>query len=145
MLEDPVMGPSFILPLKSQGVMRVEESALIFRMKFTTKPGEQWVIRREAYRNVRDALADAGIHFAHREVRVNLPELDHHDVGLANSVNTESTSVDQQPERSPTRSNEKLKERVVQAATAAATGIIASEALKKGRMDDDGGGMDDEM
>jgi hypothetical protein len=27
------MGPSFILPLKSQGVMRVEESALIVRMK----------------------------------------------------------------------------------------------------------------
>jgi small-conductance mechanosensitive channel len=32
-LEHPEMGPSFILPLKSQGVMRVEESALIVRMK----------------------------------------------------------------------------------------------------------------
>jgi len=74
MLEDPEMGPSFILPLKSQGVMRVEESALIVRMKFTTKPGEQWVIRREAYRRVRDALAEAGIYFAHREVRVRLPD-----------------------------------------------------------------------
>ena len=74
MMEDPEMGPSFILPLKSQGVMRVEESALIVRMKFTTKPGEQWVIRREAYRRVRDALAEAGIHFAHREVRVRLPD-----------------------------------------------------------------------
>jgi small-conductance mechanosensitive channel len=74
MLEDPELGPGFILPLKSQGVMRVEESALIVRMKFTTKPGEQWVIRREAYRRVRDALADAGIYFAHREVRVRLPD-----------------------------------------------------------------------
>lgn len=74
MLEDPELGPSFILPLKSQGVMRVEESALIVRMKFTTKPGEQWVIRREAYTRVRDALAEAGIFFAHREVRVRLPD-----------------------------------------------------------------------
>lgn len=74
MLQDEEMGPSFILPLKSQGVMRVEESALIVRMKFTTKPGEQWVIRREAYRQVRDALAEGGIFFAHREVRVRLPD-----------------------------------------------------------------------
>ena len=145
MLEDPIMGPSFILPLKSQGVMRVEESALIFRMKFTTKPGEQWVVRREAYRNVRDALADAGIHFAHREVRVNLPELDHHPVGPSNSGKTESTTVGQQPQTAPALSNEELKQRVTQAATAAATGIIASEALKKGRLDDDDGDMDDEM
>ena len=74
MLEDPELGPCFILPLKSQGVMRVEESALIVRMKFTTKPGQQWVVRREAYRRVRDALAEAGIFFAHREVRVRLPD-----------------------------------------------------------------------
>jgi len=74
MLEDPELGPNFILPLKSQGVMRVEESALIVRMKFTTKPGEQWVVRREAYRKVRDALAKGGIFFAHREVRVRLPD-----------------------------------------------------------------------
>jgi small-conductance mechanosensitive channel len=74
MLEDPVIGPNFLQPLKSQGVFRVEESALIIRMKFTAVPGEQWVIRREAYRRVRDALAAAGISFAHREVTVRLPE-----------------------------------------------------------------------
>lgn len=54
--------------------MRIEESALIVRMKFTTKPGEQWVIRCEAYSRIRYALAEAGIFFAHREVRVRLPE-----------------------------------------------------------------------
>lgn len=51
----------------------MEESALIVRMKFTCKPGEQWAIRREAYARVRDALQQAGIHFAHREVRAHLP------------------------------------------------------------------------
>jgi small-conductance mechanosensitive channel len=73
MRTDPVLGSHFLQPLKSQGVFRVEESALIIRMKFTAVPGEQWVIRREAYRRVRDALAAEGIVFAHREVTVRLP------------------------------------------------------------------------
>jgi small-conductance mechanosensitive channel len=74
LLEDEELGPQFILPLKSQGVIRTEESALIVRMKFTTHPGKQWVVRRVAFQRVRDALSDAGIEFAHREVRVRLPE-----------------------------------------------------------------------
>ena len=74
MLEDPEIGPHMLQPLKSQGVMRVEESALIIRMKFTAKPGEQWVVRRVAYTRVRDALAAVGIEFAHREVKVRLSD-----------------------------------------------------------------------
>ncbi|MEH6472422.1 MAG: mechanosensitive ion channel domain-containing protein [Halopseudomonas sp.] len=74
MFDDEELGPNMLLPLKSQGMTRMEESALIVRMKFTTKPGEQWVIRREAYRRVRDALHDAGIDFAHPEVRIRVPE-----------------------------------------------------------------------
>ena len=78
MLADEEIGPNMLQPLKSQGVMRVEESALIIRMKFTAKPGEQWIVRRVAYTKVRDALAAAGIEFAHREVKVRLPqELEH--------------------------------------------------------------------
>ena len=115
MLADEDLGPSFILPLKSQGVMRVEESALIVRMKFTTKPGEQWVIRREAYRNVRDALAEAGIFFAHREVRVRLP--------------------DDQPAKELTDDKPAANETVSKAAAAAAGSIIAEEAEKKSKID----------
>jgi len=69
-----VHSPYILSPLKSQGVMRVEESALIVRMKFTVVPGEQWVIRRVAYTMVRDALSEAGIEFARREVKVRMPE-----------------------------------------------------------------------
>ncbi len=74
LLADEEHGRHFLAPLKSQGVMRVEESALIVRMKFTVVPGEQWVIRRVAYTRVRDALAAEGIEFARREVKVRLPE-----------------------------------------------------------------------
>ncbi|MDX2321652.1 MAG: mechanosensitive ion channel family protein [Moritella sp.] len=70
MLSHPEYGQHFLLPLKSQGVIRVEESALIFRMKFTCVPGEQWVIRREAFRLVQESLKANGIEFAHRSVHV---------------------------------------------------------------------------
>ena len=73
MLENEEYGSKMLLPLKSQGVGRIEESTLIVRMKFTCQPGEQFVIRREAYRLVKEALEVNGIHFAHREVKVALP------------------------------------------------------------------------
>ncbi len=74
MLDHPEYGKYFLLPLKSQGVIRVEESALIFRMKFTCVPGEQWVIRREAFTRVKEALKTGGIEFAHKSVHVLMQE-----------------------------------------------------------------------
>ncbi|MCL6415986.1 mechanosensitive ion channel family protein [Aestuariirhabdus sp. Z084] len=163
MLTDEEMGPSFILPLKSQGVMRVEESALIVRMKFTSKPGEQWIIRREAYRRVRDALQAAGITFAHREVRVRLPEElehEHEDSAMnsqaaANSASgSDSVSPDSAPQKSSAASGEQQgsadeqasrREKLVEQVTAAATtAVIASELARQQKLDgaEDGG---DEM
>lgn len=87
MMQDPVIGPDLLIPLKSQGVFRVDESALITRMKFTARPGGQWAARREAYSRVRDALASAGITFAHREVCVRLPkELEQKIIDSDNSM-----------------------------------------------------------
>ena len=123
--------------------MRMEESALIVRMQFTTKPGEQWVIRREAYRNVRDALAAEGIHFAHREVRVRVPELEQlEENSLPGSehgpaAQAEGTTSGESP------SKEQIRESIGKAAAAAATGVIAAEASRQGKLDGDD--MDDEM
>ena len=116
-------GQHFILPLKSQGVMRVEESALIIRMKFTSKPGEQWVIRREAYRRVRDALSEADIHFAHREVRVLLP--DSPDAGSSGNGGNDTSPI-------------------LAGAGGAAAAMLAAEIAKQDKIDeDDDGGTDD--
>lgn len=79
MLLDEELGPDFIAPLKSQGVQTAEDDALMIRMKFTAKPGKQWVIRREAYRLVKDALEKKGITFATRQVTVHVPENEHLD------------------------------------------------------------------
>ncbi|MFZ5570246.1 MAG: mechanosensitive ion channel family protein [Thermodesulfobacteriota bacterium] len=74
MQEDPEMGPDFIRPLKSQGVRSVGDSVMTFRLKFTAKPGKHFIIRREAFRRITEALAKKGIHYAHRKVIVDLPE-----------------------------------------------------------------------
>lgn len=64
-------GKHFLQPLKSQGVNRMDDSAFIFRIKFMAKPGEQFVLRREVYRRVQEALAEQGIHFAPKRVIVD--------------------------------------------------------------------------
>jgi hypothetical protein len=52
MTEDPEIGPNLLEPLKSQGVTKAEDSALIVRAKFKAKPEQQFIIRREAYARV---------------------------------------------------------------------------------------------
>ena len=75
LLADPVLGPGFIEPLKSQGVRRIEDDALIIGVKFMSKPGEQFMIRKEAYQRIRDAFAAADIPFAARGVAVRVDPL----------------------------------------------------------------------
>jgi moderate conductance mechanosensitive channel len=74
LLDDPVIGDNFIQPLKSQGVTEMQDSAMIIRVKFMTKPGDQWLVRKKVYQEIRALFAREGIHFAHREVTVRLAE-----------------------------------------------------------------------
>jgi small-conductance mechanosensitive channel len=73
LMEDPELGPHIIQPLKSQGVLAMEDSALLVKAKFTAKPGEQFIVRREAYQRIKRAFDEAGIRFAHRQVTVFVP------------------------------------------------------------------------
>ena len=73
LLEDPVHGPNFLAPLKSQGVRRVENGVLVIGTKFMCKPREQFVLRRVVYQRVRDELYKNGIALAHRRVQIELP------------------------------------------------------------------------
>lgn len=64
-----------LAPLKSQGVVRTEQSSLVFRAKFTAKPGEQFLIRREAFRRIQEALEASGIDtYAPHQVEVHMAE-----------------------------------------------------------------------
>lgn len=79
LLEDPEHGPKFLQPLKSQGVTALEDSAMIVRVKFMTKPGDQFALRKVVYAGIRDLFEREGIRFAHREVTVRV----HQDPGGA--------------------------------------------------------------
>ena len=74
LLDDPVIGENFIQPLKSQGVIEMQDSAMIIRVKFMTKPGDQWLVRKKGYEEIRALCEREGIKFAHREVTVRLAD-----------------------------------------------------------------------
>ena len=61
---DPELAPQIIEPLKSQGVYQFGDFAIQIRLKITTLPGEQFVIRRRAYALIKEAFDKNGIQFA---------------------------------------------------------------------------------
>jgi small-conductance mechanosensitive channel len=72
-LENPELGPKLLEPIKSQGVREMDDSAMVMRVKYKTKPGDQFAIRKEVYRLMQEAFKEEGIEFAHRNVTVYVP------------------------------------------------------------------------
>ena len=73
LLTHPEIGDKFLEPLKSQGVYSMDDSAMIVRLKFMTRPGDQFDVRKVVYARIREIFAQQGIKFAHREVTVGSP------------------------------------------------------------------------
>jgi len=78
MLADENLGKDFIKPVKSQGVREIANSVMTIRVKFTAQPGAHFVIRREAFKRITEALCAKGIQYAHRRVIVDIPAADAH-------------------------------------------------------------------
>lgn len=76
MLADEELGKDFIKPVKSQGVREIANSVMTIRVKFTAQPGAHFVIRREAFKRITEALSAKGIQYAHRRVIVDIPAAD---------------------------------------------------------------------
>jgi small-conductance mechanosensitive channel len=76
MLMQPEYADIMLQPFKSQGVYDVDDVGIVVRGKFMSRPGTQYTLRKEIYTRVQKAFAEAGIEFARREVRVNIPGLD---------------------------------------------------------------------
>ncbi len=79
MMEQPEYAAIMMQPFKSQGVYDVDDVGIVVRGKFMARPGTQYTLRKEIYNRVQKAFADAGIEFARKEVRVNIPGLDQAD------------------------------------------------------------------
>lgn len=76
LMSHPEVGHMFLQPLKSQGVFKMEDSAMIIRVKFMTKPGEQFMTRKVVYAEIRKLFEENGIEFAHQRVTVHVAEDD---------------------------------------------------------------------
>jgi hypothetical protein len=63
----------FATLLIAYAVWEMDDSAMILRIKFKTKPGDQFMARREVYRRVQEKFRAQDIEFAHRNVTVYLP------------------------------------------------------------------------
>ncbi|MEO1190814.1 MAG: mechanosensitive ion channel family protein [Pseudomonadota bacterium] len=74
LLSHELIGDKFLEPLKSQGVWMMEDSAMIIRVKFMTRPGDQFQVRKIAYAEIRSLFEREGIQFASREVKVRLDD-----------------------------------------------------------------------
>jgi len=68
---DPLLGPMILQPVKSQGVTLVDDSGFVIGVKFVSRPGQQFMIRRQAYARIKQLFVDNGIEFASRRVTVD--------------------------------------------------------------------------
>ncbi|RDL49918.1 Moderate conductance mechanosensitive channel YbiO [Ensifer sp. M14] len=70
LLVDPEFAAITIEPLKMQGIDSLGDSGLILRMKFTTVPGEQFMLKRRALMMINKAFHENGIKPAFPTVQV---------------------------------------------------------------------------
>ena len=68
--KDPEFAPLILEPLKMQGVDNLGDFAVQIRAKMMTLPGEQFVIRRQAYAMIKKAFDENGIKFAFPTVQL---------------------------------------------------------------------------
>lgn len=67
---DPELAKDMIESPKSQGVRRVEDFSAVIGIKFTARPGEQFVLRREIYDRLLKAFDAASLKLSSRDVVV---------------------------------------------------------------------------
>lgn len=115
LLEHPELREKFIQPLKSQGLFRIEEGALILRTKCMCIPREQFGIRKAVFQDEKNALYATGIELAQRWIQIEWNDYE-------------------QPQ-----TDSQLQERPLGQAIAAAsgTGLIASTGKEKSAYPDD--------
>jgi small-conductance mechanosensitive channel len=69
----PELNEFMLSDIKSQGVKAMEEYGMRMRVKFMTKPGGQFTLRKLVLAKMRKYFAEAGIEFAKPRVSVHIP------------------------------------------------------------------------
>jgi len=79
-MEIPEYKDDILAPFKSQGAADVTDVGIVIKGKFMTKPGGQWMVKREIYTRVQTMFKQYGIEFARKEIRVQMPEGAHEEL-----------------------------------------------------------------
>ncbi|TWF56949.1 mechanosensitive ion channel family protein [Neorhizobium alkalisoli] len=93
LLEDPEFGPEFLIPLKMQGIQDITENSMIVRFKFTSRPGNPSLIKREAMKRLIADSKAAGLEFASNAVTVRS--------GAGGQASTEAAAAASLPTATP--------------------------------------------
>ena len=115
---DEEMGPDLLGPIKSAGVLALDDAGLVMRVKFKTKPGVQFVIQRQVFKRLKELFKEKGLEFATRDVMVRLP-----DEPLHEEPGKEG--------KAPSAGSPSSKKVLSGAAAAAIASVIAEEEAKK--------------
>ena len=83
MLADPELGPMFLQPLKSQGAVDTDEAGFVTSVKFMSRPGEQFILRREAFARLQKAFRQGGIEFSEPRITVESEDDNPRQAGAA--------------------------------------------------------------
>lgn len=94
LLEDPVIGTKFVEPLKSQGVYQMDEYGIITRVKFKTRPGDQFAVRKVVYQKINELFEHEGIAFGGREVVVRAADEPHGTEGVSADALTKAAAAE---------------------------------------------------
>ena len=86
LLGDPLVGAKFLEPLKSQGVLSIDNFGMVMRVKFMTRPGDQFQVRRVVYARIHELFEREGIEFASRDVRIRMDKASEADGGIARAA-----------------------------------------------------------
>lgn len=70
MLDDPEFANEFLVPLKMQGIQDITETSMVVRFKFTSRPGNPSLLKREGMKRLLAALKAAGVQLASNAVTV---------------------------------------------------------------------------
>ena len=73
---DPEFGDRILGPLEVFGLDRFEDSAVVVRIRFNTRPMKQWGVKREYYRRMKRVFDERGIEipFPHRTLYMGEPK-----------------------------------------------------------------------
>lgn len=125
--QDEELEPNMLGPLKFAGVLAFDDSGLIMRVKFKSKPQLQFLVQRQVLRRLQELFDERGLQFATRDVHVRLPE---------DSTAERQGAGGETPATSAAASG---KVGLSAAAGAAIGAVIADEEAKKKQMEEEGG------